>query len=347
MIDIKSLTHDELVQHLSAEQLPKYRVEQIEQWIWEKDATTFDEMTNLPKGLRAQLVDMYSIRKPQLVVKQDSRDGTRKYLFNLDEDTSVETVGIPSLDGKSLTVCFSTQAGCAMQCLFCATGQSGLQRNLSIGEMVDQVRFVGNDFHQRVSHVVAMGQGEPFLNYDAVIAALEIMNSKRGLGVGARHITVSTCGIIPKIQMFQNLPKQYTLAVSLHSAVQETRNYLMPAVQSYPLVDLKPCLKEYGDITKRRPSLEYVLIHNVNDSDSELESLIDFCSGMLAHVNLIPLNPVSGEASGHTTFAPSQRIKYFEHELAISGIEVSVRNSRGADIDGACGQLSQKSRATV
>ena len=236
-----------------------------------------------------------------------------------------------------------------MGCVFCSTGRGGFSRNLSCGEMFDQVRAVGEDFGMRVSNVVAMGQGEPFANYDATLSALRLMNNERYLGVGARHITVSTCGIVPSIERFSHEPEQFTLAVSLHSAVQKTRNVLMPGVAGVPLSDLRDALKSYGDATKRRPSLEFAPIEGVNDSDEELAALVAFCKGMLCHVSLIPLNPPAQNTEGGSVsspaadkMVPSPRIEYFKHALEREHIEVSVRVSRGADIDGACGQLSQR-----
>ena len=325
---------------------PKFRVKQIEQWVWEKGAASFDDMTNLSKDLRAQLTDHCTLNIPRIALKQVSADGTRKYLMEFADGISVETVGIPSGDGDRLTVCFSTQAGCAMGCTFCATGWGGFTRNLTAGEMFDQVRLVGDDFGHRVTNVVAMGQGEPFANYDAAILALRRMNSDCGLGIGARHITLSTCGIISGINKFATEPEQFTLAVSLHSAVQETRDKIMPGVKGQPLDALKDALKTYGEQTKRRPTLEYALMDGVNDSNEHLGALIDFCRGMLCHVNLIPLNPIKRNPDEDQSYLmdPSPRMPEFESMLAKQGIEVSIRNSRGSDIDGACGQLIQKNR---
>ena len=339
---IKSLNHDELSSALCEMGLPRYRVSQLEQWLWQKGATSFDEMTNLSKQLRASLAERFSLSAPHIHTKQESADGTRKYLIQFDDNVMVETVGIPSHDAKRLTVCFSTQAGCAMGCTFCATGQGGFTRNLSIGEMVDQIRVVADDFGKRVTNVVAMGQGEPFLNYNAVLPALNIMNSKIGFEIGARHITVSTCGILDGIYRFSQEPYQFTLAVSLHSAVQTTRDTIMPGVKNYKLTDLRDSLKVYGDTTKRRPTLEYAPIQDVNDDDEHIDALINFCSGMLSHVNLIPLNPISQEQEKAGMLQPSSRLHYIENALLGASIECSIRSSRGGDIDGACGQLRQR-----
>ncbi len=346
------------VRHLVEEMGEKpFRAAQLLDWLYGKGAGAFAEMSNLPKGLRMALEERFSIGRCEMAARRESRDGTRKYLFSFSDNTCVEAVGIPS--GAHLTVCFSTQAGCAMGCIFCATGRGGFTRNLSCGEMFDQVRSVGEDFGMRVSNVVAMGQGEPFANYDAALAALRLMNDERYLGVGARHITVSTCGLLAGIERFTREAEQFTLAVSLHSAVQKTRDMLMPGVAGAPLPDLRAALKTYGDTTKRRPSLEYAPIQGVNDSDEELAALVAFCKGMLCHVNLIPLNPSREHAdetqppaetqdftdenmSDGGKMLPSPRMQDFKHALEREHIEVSVRASRGADIDGACGQLRQR-----
>lgn len=340
--DIKSLSHDELCDFFQNLKLPLFRVKQIEQWLYQKGAQSFDQMTNLPLALREQLSECFFIGSASIVSKQISRDGTRKYLVSFSDHDSVETVGIPSHDGKRLTVCFSTQAGCPMGCTFCATGLSGFSRNLSIGEMFDQVKLVQEDFSQRVSNVVAMGQGEPFNNYDSVVNALRLMNNPSFLGIGARHITVSTCGILKGIERFSQEPEQFTLAISLHSAIQKTRDQLMPGVSSMPLDLLHDEIWAYGELTRRRPTLEYAPIDGVNDDDEHIDALIEFCQGMLCHVNLIPLNPVGKHYGQPGLMSPSPRISRFEQALSKHGIENSIRSSRGSDIDGACGQLRQR-----
>jgi 23S rRNA (adenine2503-C2)-methyltransferase len=269
--------------------------------------------------------------------RQESGDGTRKYLLELADGVTVETVGLPS--GNRLTVCFSTQAGCAMGCSFCATGASGLTRDLSPGEMVDQLNVVAADFGRRVSNAVAMGQGEPLANYDNVLAALRLINSEQGVGIGGRHITISTCGLVAGIRRLASEPEQFTLAVSLHSAVQETRDRLMPGVRAISLAGLRQALVDYSGATGRRPSLEYALVANVNDSPAELEALVDYCRGMLVHVNLIAINPVAGTGMGRPG---GERIRGFHSALTDAGIEVSIRTERGTDIDAACGQLRQR-----
>ena len=336
-VDLRTLRRGQLADVLSELGQPSFRAKQIEEWIWEKGASSFDEMTNLPKALRASLAERYVLGGVEQVARQVSEDGSRKYLLKYADGTSVECVGMPT--GNKLTVCVSSQAGCAMGCAFCATGAAGLTRSLSAGEIYDQVMHVRDDFDTRVTSVVLMGQGEPFMNYDASLEAMRKLNSPDGLGIGARHITVSTCGIIPQIKRFSNEPEQFTLAVSLHSAVQRTRNALMPGVRKYSLQHLYEVMGEYVDRTGRRPTYEYALIRGVNDTEEELESLVAFCRDNLAHVNIIKLNEVKG-----SRFQPSSdaRAGEFVRRLANVGVEATIRNSRGQDIDAACGQLRQR-----
>ena len=340
--NIKSLTHKELETLLKSLKEPKFRVNQLEEWIYAKHCLSFDSMTNLSGVLRNSLSSMYTLDNPTLLASRQSDDGTRKYIFGFDDGVAVESVGIPSNDGKRLTVCISSQAGCPMACSFCATGHAGFTRNLNPGEMFDQVKMVSEDFGQRVSNVVVMGQGEPFLNYDNTIDALKKINSSRGLGIGSRHITISTCGIIEGIQRLSQEPNQFTLAVSLHSAVQSTRDSLMPGAKKYPLSSLRRALQCYIEATGRRVSLEYAPIDKTNDNDVHVEALILFCRDLLCHVNLIPLNPVSPlKPDSPVSMHPSSRLDEIERALEQENIECSVRHSRGTDIDGACGQLRQ------
>lgn len=335
--DLKSLSHKEIAALVEELGQPKFRVKQIEDWLWNKNVSSFDEMTNLSKDLRAQLAARVSLNPVTEVARQVSEDGSRKYLLQFADGTTVECVGMPNRN--RLAVCASTQAGCAMGCAFCATGAAGLTRSLTASEIYQQVMHVRDDFNTRVTSVVLMGQGEPFVNYDASLAALRKLNNPAGAGIGARHLTVSTCGVIPGIMRFAKEPEQFTLAISLHSAVQQTRNILMPGVKRYSLLNLYSAMGEYVNITGRRPTYEYALIGGVNDTNDELDALCDFCSGTLAHVNLIQLNAVEG-----SRFRPStpQRAEDFVRRLASVGVEATVRNSRGADIDAACGQLKQK-----
>ncbi|MCL2503228.1 MAG: 23S rRNA (adenine(2503)-C(2))-methyltransferase RlmN [Coriobacteriia bacterium] len=334
---IKALGAQALADVLTELGEPRFRSTQILGWLYRRSAKGYAEMTDLPARLRSELARHLPLFFPKVVERQVSKDGTRKYLVRLIDGVLVETVGLPV--GDRLTVCFSTQAGCAMGCRFCATGFSGFQRNLHPGEMVDQLNIVANDFDRRVTGAVAMGQGEPFANYQATLDALRLMNHAHGPQIGARHLTVSTCGILPAISRFAEEPEQFTLAVSLHSAVQSTRDALMPGVRSHALPRLRDALIGYAAQTGRRPSLEYALADGVNDSDAELDALVAFSRDMLVHVNLIPINPV---AESNAVRASASRVATFARKLAAAGIEVSVRAERGADIAAACGQLRQR-----
>lgn len=335
--DIKSMSHSELVELLESLGQPAFRVKQVEDWVWQKNVSSFDQMTNLSKDLRARLAEHVTIGGVTEVAREVSEDGSRKYLLRFPDGATVECVGMPS--AKKLAVCVSSQAGCGMGCVFCATGKNGFTRNLTASEIYSQVMHVRDDFDARVTSVVFMGQGEPFANYDATLAALRKLNNPQGAGIGARHLTVSTCGLIPMIRRFSREPEQFTLAVSLHSAVQKTRNALMPGVKKYSLLNLYTAMGEYVDRTGRRPTYEYALIKDVNDSNEELAALCDFCRDTLAHVNIIQLNEVPGSKLRPST---PQRAQDFVNRLARVGVEATIRNSRGGDIDAACGQLKQR-----
>ena len=334
LTDLHSMTHGQLLELMTQLGQPSFRAKQIEDWVWNKNASSFDDMTNLPKTLRAALEDHVTLGGVEEVTRLVSTDGSRKYLLRFPDGVMVECVGLPN--GPKLAVCASTQAGCGMGCAFCATGASGFTRNLTAGEIYEQVMHVRDDFGRRVTSVVFMGQGEPFANYDNSLSALRKLNSPTGAGIGARHLTVSTSGVIPMIMRFANEPEQFTLAVSLHSAVQKTRDFLMPGVKKYSLLHLYEVMGEYIDKTGRRPTYEYALIKGVNDTESELSALCDFCRDNLAHVNLIQLNEVKG-----SRFQPStdEKAQEFVRRLAQPGAETTIRQSRGADLDAACRQL--------
>jgi 23S rRNA (adenine2503-C2)-methyltransferase len=338
--DIASLDGAGLAAALAALGQPAYRVRQVLAWLYGRLAPSFDEMTDLPASLRQGLADRFDLTHPVALDVQRASDGTRKYLWELPDGVSVESVGIPL--GDRLTVCYSTQAGCAMGCTFCATGRGGFTRSLLPGEMAWQVALVARDFRTRASNAVAMGQGEPFLNYEATLAGLRFLNAPDGQAIGARHLTVSTCGVIPGIRRFADEPEQFTLAVSLHSAVQETRDRIMPGSRKWPLRALKTALVDYAAGAGRRPTLEYALIAGQNDTHAEIAALVSFARGWLCHVNLIPVNPVPGTG---TSRPDDRRIAEVASVLRNAGIEASVRVERGGDIDAACGQLSQRYRA--
>lgn len=336
--DVKSLDRAGIASVLESMGEPAYRTGQLVRWLYGRGATDFESMTDLSEALRERLAERFSLSWPALVQRQVSpTDGTRKYLWRLADGSTVEGVGLPA--GDRLTVCLSTQVGCAMGCTFCATGQGGFVRNLSAGEIVDQATFVAHDFGRRVTNAVAMGQGEPFANYDAVLAAFRFLNAPDGAGIGARHLTVSTSGLVPGIGRLATEPEQFTLAVSLHSAVQATRDSLMPGVRRWPLAELRGALEAYTTSSGRRVTFEYALVDGLNDTEAELTALVAFCRGLLCHVNLIPMNAVAGTRLARAT---AERVERFRHALQAAGTEASVRVERGADIDAACGQLRQR-----
>lgn len=335
--DIRLLTLEELQDLVKELGQPAFRAKQLNEWIHDKNVCSFDEMTNLPAALREKLSERFSFNVPVELVKQVSKDGSRKYLLQFSDGVSVETVGMPNRN--KLAVCISSQAGCAMGCAFCATGLAGLSRSLTAQEMVDQVLHVARDFGERVTSVVFMGQGEPFANLDATVQALRILNDPDGLAIGARHLTVSTCGVIPGIRRFAELPEQFTLAISLHSAIQGTRNQLMPGVKKYTLLRLHEAIQLYVEKTGRRPTYEFAMIDGINDTNLEMQALVDFCAGTLCHVNLIQLNNIPD-----SPFRPSpiEKVESLQRRLTMHGVETTIRNSRGSDIDAACGQLKQR-----
>lgn len=337
--EIRSFTKKEIEKLVSGLGFPKFRSKQLYEWVHGHHAANYDQMSNLPKAMREQLSAIHPLNAPRIIDKQVSKDGTRKYILELEDGLLVETVGMPSLskDGHDrLSVCFSTQVGCAMECAFCATGKEGFTRQLSAAEMIDQILAVELDFGQRVTSLVAMGQGEPFLNYENTIRALRVMNDPGSFNIGARHITISTCGIFDGIRRLANEPEQFTLAISLHSAIQEDRDMLMPRVANQKLNALKKELISYVELTNRRVSLEYLLMRDINDTKEHLDALLFFCDGLLCHVNILPINDVEG-----SPFKPSAKktLEAWMNTLNGKRIETTLRNSRGSDIDGACGQL--------
>lgn len=335
--DIRTFEIDDLQDLVKELGQPAFRARQLYEWLHVKNVCSFDEMTNLPATMREKLAEQFPFDTPAELVKQVSKDGSRKYLLQFPDGVSVETVGMPNRN--KLAVCISTQAGCAMGCAFCATGFAGLTRSLTAQEMVDQVLHVARDFGERVTSVVFMGQGEPFANFDATVKALRILNDPKGLAIGARHLTVSTSGIIPGIRRFAELPEQFTLAISLHSAIQSTRNQLMPGVKKFTLLRLHEAIQEYVEKTGRRPTYEFAMIEGVNDTNPEMEALIDFCAGTLCHVNLIQLNDVP---TSILKPSPLEKVETLQRRLTMHGVETTIRNSRGSDIDAACGQLKQR-----
>jgi len=319
-----------------------YRARQLAEWLYLRGAQSFDEMDNLPSGLRQALKEQTVFVQPQLLKSFVDPDGTVRYVLKLSDGALTETVAIPSR-GR-LTVCFSTQVGCALACTFCATGKLGLSRSLLTGEILAQLAMVANTFSDtRVSNAVAMGQGEPFANYEATLSALRMMNSSALFGIGARHITVSSAGLPTQIKRFAGEPEQFTLAISLHSAEQRVRNSLMPGLASQRLDKLREALLSYMQKTARRVSLEYALIDGVNDGNDALASLLAFCDAPAPgfHVNLLPLNRADTAPADVSILkgASSAAFARFEKGLGRAGVSVSRRVSKGTSIAAACGQL--------
>jgi 23S rRNA (adenine2503-C2)-methyltransferase len=339
---IYSLQLPELQQWLTKIGEKPFRASQIFDWLYKKRVKTFDEMSNLPKELRAKLNEHFVITTLKTIIKQTSSDGTMKFLFELHDGYSIETVLMRHNYGNS--VCVTTQVGCRIGCTFCASTLGGLKRNLEAGEIVAQVVKVQHaldEVNERVSHVVIMGIGEPFDNYDEMIKFLKIINHDKGLNIGARHITVSTSGIIPKIYQFADENLQINFAISLHAPNSELRSKLMPINRAFKLPDLMEAIKYYINKTGRRVSFEYGLFGGVNDQVEHAEELAKLIKGLKCHVNLIPVNYVPERNYVRT---PRNQIFKFEKTLKKHGINVTIRREQGHDIDAACGQLRAKER---
>jgi 23S rRNA (adenine2503-C2)-methyltransferase len=310
---------------------PKYRVQQVLRRLWVNPAPTFDMMTELSKPLRERLAATFSMPRLEIMTSQESVDGSRKFLFTLRDGQAIETVAIP--DGDRLTLCISSQAGCALACAFCATGAMGFQRNLDVFEIAGQVREMRLlSPPVAVTNIVFMGMGEPLMNWKAVAPALTVLNSPMGLGIGARHITVSTVGILPGIIALGERPEQFRLAISVHAPSDALRQELMPINTKYPLADVIEAAKAFD----RRVTFEYVMLGGVNDRVEHARQLGALAKACRAFVNLIPLHP--GGARGFVP-TPPHDIGRFAEEMRRMGIEVAVRRSRGIDIAAACGQL--------
>ncbi|RUL55853.1 23S rRNA (adenine(2503)-C(2))-methyltransferase RlmN [Lysinibacillus antri] len=340
---IYSLRLDQLKDWLSENGEKPFRAGQIYEWLYDKRVKTFEEMSNLSKALREKLEANFALTTLSTIIKQESKDGTIKFLFQLQDGYSIETVLMRHEYGNS--VCVTTQVGCRIGCTFCASTLGGLKRHLLAGEIVEQVVKVQqalDEVDERVSHVVIMGIGEPFDNYDAMMNFLKVINDDKGLNIGARHITVSTSGIIPKIYQFADEQLQINFALSLHAPNQELRQKLMPIARAYKIEDLMEAIRYYTNKTGRRVSFEYGLFGGENDSVEQAEELSKLIKGIKCHVNLIPVNYVPERDYVRT---PRNQIFAFEKTLKKNGINVTIRREHGSDIDAACGQLRAKERA--
>ncbi len=339
---IYSLQLGELEDWLIDQSEPKFRAKQIFDWLYVKRVDAFSEMTNLSKELREKLVQSFEITTLEVAVKQESKDGTIKFLFELQDGYTIETVLMRHEYGNS--VCVTTQVGCRIGCTFCASSIGGLKRNLEAGEIVAQVLTVQKALDatdERVSQVVIMGIGEPFENYDEMMGFLKIINHDKGLNIGARHITVSTSGIVPKIYDFADESLQINFALSLHAADNETRSRLMPINRAYDLDKLMEAIEYYVNKTNRRITFEYGLFGGVNDQVHHAKALAKLIKHLNCHVNLIPVNHVPERDYVKTS---KEDIFKFEKELKRNGINATIRRNQGADIDAACGQLRAKER---
>ncbi|MEE0264169.1 MAG: 23S rRNA (adenine(2503)-C(2))-methyltransferase RlmN [Acutalibacteraceae bacterium] len=336
--DIKSFTAQELSQEIKALGLPAFRADQIFKWLHEKSVTSFDEMLNLPKNIREKLSELYYISVATIEKKQIScYDGTIKYLFKLYDGEFIESVLMNYHHGY--TLCISTQVGCKMGCTFCATGKSGFSRNLTPSEMLAQIQSAQVDNNIRISNIVLMGMGEPLDNFNNVIKFLSLVSSDKGINIGMRHITLSTCGVVPKMYELAKLKLQITLSVSLHAPNDEIRSRTMPINNKYGVNELIKACRDYARITNRRITFEYAMIDGVNDSDECAKELAQLVKGMLCHVNLIPVNSVNGTAYQKSK---KKRLVEFSNILEKNGVPSTIRRTLGSDIDASCGQLKRK-----
>lgn len=337
-IDIKSLTEEQLRNEMASIGEKAFRGTQIFQWIY-KGARSFNEMKNIPAELREKLEGKFELRDLKIDKKLVSAiDGTRKYLFRLHDGNAIESVMMRYKHGVS--VCISTQAGCRMGCSFCASTIGGLERNLTAGEMLDQIMKIQEDAGTRVSNVVLMGSGEPFDNFDEVISFLHVANEKNGLRIGYRHITLSTCGIVPKIYEIADMGMPINLAISLHAANDEKRRTIMPIATAYSIDEIIKACRYFVEQTNRRITFEYSLIKGFNDSPADARELAGLLKGMLAHVNLIPVNSIEERDYKKPS---KDEIEAFMKILTRAGISSTVRREMGSDINGACGQLRKSS----
>ena len=334
MITLSGMTLDELEKLTESMKATKFRAKQIHNWIYAKSVSSVDEMTNLSKDFRERLKQIAKVTDTKIKTKQVSSDGTIKYLVEYPDGECVETVLMRFDNRANLTACVSSQVGCAVNCSFCATGKGGFKRNLTSSEIIEQVLTIQRDTGLKVTNIVFMGQGEPLLNLDNVLNALDIFNND--FQIGARRITISTSGIIPGILKLADLQLQSTLAISLHAPNHELRKEIMPIENRYPLTELKKALINYIEKTGRRITIEYILIHGFNDTVPVAKELAYFLKDLKCNINLIPYNSVKENDYKKPSNGDIMKFKYL---LEHSGKKVTVRLERGADIDAACGQL--------
>jgi len=335
--NIKNYDLDELKQILEDMGEKKFRAEQIFSWLYKENVTSFDDMTNLSIELREKLKEKFDLHIFKIITKQESKDGTKKYLFDILDGNAIESVLMEYKHGK--TVCVSTQVGCKMGCKFCASTGVKFTRNLEAGEIVEQIQAIERDENVKVSNVVFMGIGEPLDNYENSIKAIKLLNHPKGINIGARHISVSTSGLVPKIYRLAEENIQCTLSISLHSANNEKRSQMMPVNNTYNIQELMQACKDYIQKTNRRISFEYALAKDNNDNLQDAKELVALLKGMLCHVNLIPINKID---NGKFNKSTNENIIKFRDYLNDHGIVATIRRELGSDIDAACGQLRKK-----
>ena len=337
MKNIKEYNLDELKEELEQLGEKKYRAEQIFKWIYVDKVKSFDEMTNLPLELREKLKIEYTMCNFNILKKQESADGTKKYLFDVLDGNAIETVLMQYHHGK--TICVSSQIGCKMGCKFCASTGIKFVRSLTAGEIVEQILAVEQDIQDKISNIVFMGIGEPFDNYENVMKAIKIINNQKGLNIGARHISISTSGLVPMIYKFADEELQCTLSISLHATNDEKRSEMMPINNRYKISELMEACKYYIKKTNKRISFEYALAKDNNDNLKDARELVKLLKGMLCHVNLIPINKIE---NGSYSKSSNENIIKFRDYLNDNGIVATIRRELGSDIDAACGQLRRK-----
>lgn len=337
MKNIKDYNIEEIKEELKNIGEKPFRAEQIYKWIYENRVSSFDEMTNLSLELREKLKQDYEIKEFKIITKQVSSDGTKKYLFDLLDGNAIETVLMEYHHGYS--ICVSSQVGCKMGCKFCASTGIPFIRNLTSGEIIEQIMAVERDTGVRISNIVFMGIGEPLDNYDNVVKAIRNINNPKGLNIGARHISISTSGLVPKIYKLAEENIQCTLSISLHATTDEQRSKMMPVNNSYNIEELLKACKDYIEKTHRRISFEYALAKENNDNLEDAKRLVKLLKGILCHVNLIPINKIE---NGEFTKSSNENIMKFRDYLNEHGIVATIRRELGSDIDAACGQLRRK-----
>ena len=337
MKNIKDYNLEDLKQEMLSIGEKPYRAEQIFKWIYIDKVKTFEEMTNLSLELRKKLEENYTMCNFKIFKKQESSDGTKKYLFDVLDGNAIETVLMEYNSWK--TICVSSQIGCKMGCKFCASTGIPFVRNLTSGEIVEQILAVEQDIQGRISNVVFMGIGEPLDNYENVIKAIKIINNPKGLNIGARHISISTSGLVPRIYDLANENIQCTLSISLHATTNEKRSSMMPINNRYNIAELMQACRDYIKITNKRISFEYALAKDNNDNLEDAKELVNLLKGMICHVNLIPINKIE---NGKFTKSSNENIIKFRDYLNEHGIVATIRRELGSDIDAACGQLRRK-----